>query len=255
MNDLDELVKQGFKDNPNQEIFTISHNNQKMWVKEARVTGSNILHKFIYVITKNPLLTPVAKKGKEESVTFESNKLTRLHSLLIPVPKVVGVKSEYFILEDRGPIIHDLLHKNLLDNTNEVLEKVVVSLAALHNIGEFHGATQLKNLTYLNDCIYFIDFEESFDDSIDVDQLQFRDLFLFLFSLSKENASVDYKKLIYLYIELTNKTNTIEKFHKLISQVSFLMEIIKNKTIWNMLDKDTKSVYKLFKELKDMKTL
>lgn len=125
-------------------------------------------------------------------------------------------------------------------------------MAKIHKQHEFHGATQLKNLTYQNENVYFIDFEESFDTNIGIRELQFRDLFLFLFSLSKEQVTVDYEKLIRSYIVLTNNSDFIERFHKLIKKVSLLMRIIENKTVWKMLDKDTKSVYKLLKILKNI---
>ncbi len=250
MSDLSILVEQGALDNPGEEIYAIFYLGEKLWVKEARKTGSNLLHKFAYQWIKNPLLTPVATKSKIESVQYESSKLKRLHALFLPVPKVITVTNNYFVLEDCGPIIHDLLHQKKLKDPNTIFDQVIVALSKLHNCGEFHGATQLKNLTYTQGKVHFIDFEESFDAKIPLDQLQFRDLFLFLFSLSKEKADCNYIMLIERYITLSGKKSTKKKFKKLLSQVSALMKIIENKTIWKYLDTDTKSVYHLLQSIK-----
>jgi tRNA A-37 threonylcarbamoyl transferase component Bud32 len=134
-------------------------------------------------------------------------------------------------------------------NPMEIFENIIVLLSQLHNAGEYHGGSQIKNFTYSESKIYFIDFEESFSSKAHIDDLQFRDLFLFLFSISKENIKVDFDLLVHTYIDLTEKTDTIEKFQLLISKVRFLLKIIKNTFIWRFLDRDTKSVYRLLKAL------
>ncbi len=250
VNNLHDIIVKKIKNDPKCEIFNIKTEGEKVWVKRARKTGSNLLHKIAYMITKNPIVIPVENKIPQKALKFESSKLKLLHTLSIPVPRVIEITDNYFILEDCGRNIHRLISKKRLSNPSEVLEKSIVQLALLHNTDQFHGGSQIKNFTYKDGKIYFIDFEESFSRDIDIEELQFRDLFLFLFSISKLNMEINYENLIRKYIDLTKKKDVIEKFHTLSSKVNFLMKLVENKTIWNLIDKDTKSVYRLLQDLK-----
>jgi tRNA A-37 threonylcarbamoyl transferase component Bud32 len=246
------LIDERIKKEPNIEIFSIESDNQKIWVKRARKTSSNLLHHLAYTLTKNPILIPVENKNPQEALKFESSKLQELYSLCIPVPKVIQVSKEYFLIEDRGPTVHYLVKNDLLENPTKLFEDIVTQLANLHNLGKFHGGSQIKNFTYKNDTIYFIDFEESFNRDIEIKELQFRDLFLFLFSISKLDIEVDYERLIKKYIALTKNKDIIQKFHTLTSTVSFLIKIVENRIVWSFIDRDTKSVYRLLEKLKSI---
>jgi len=252
VNSMHDIIVKKIKNHPKHEIFHIEVKGKKVWVKRARRTGSNLLHKIAYMITKNPIVIPVEDKTPQEALQFESSKLQRLHKLSIPVPKVIEITENYFVLEDRGSTVYHRIKKNLEDNPEQILEKIIIELSNLHNINEFHGGSQIKNFTYKNDKIYFIDFEESFSRDIDIEELQFRDLFLFLFSISKLNIEVNYENLIQKYIDLTQKKDVIEKFHTLSSKVNFLLKLVENKTIWNLIDSDTKSVYRLLTQLRNI---
>ena len=246
---LQRLIEEKILSTPRIEVFSLDYNGKKHWVKKARKTGSNLLHRFTYTLTKNPILTPVEKKSAKSALQYESSKLKRLHDRNIRVPNVILVEKEYFVIEDCGPNISYLFKKKLVKNPQELLEKAITELAKLHNQNEYHGGPQIKNLTYKNNMVYFIDFEESFSDTINLKDLHFRDLFLFLYSISRRNIEIDYSALLHTYINITNNRTIVSQFQKLIASVSFLMKLLENKFIWNIIDKDTKSVYKLFKQL------
>lgn len=252
MSNLETLINNRLEKDPMLEIFSIEYQGQKVWVKRARKTGSNLFHHLVYKLTKNPLAKPVENKNPKEALKFESSKLKALYELDIAVPKVIHVTENYFVLEDCGPTIEYYIKKNLLDDTMHMLENIITELATLHNKNEFHGGSLLRNFTYKDEKIYFIDFEESFDEESDMKELQFRDLCLFLFSISKAKIEADYQSLLIKYIDLTNNKEVIQKFHELVSKVSFLIKLVENKTIWNNLGKDGKSVFRLLKELKNI---
>ncbi len=252
MSDIGVIIQQGLQQNQNEDVFSIVYENKKLWVKKARMTGSRRFHKLVYGIYKHPLIIPVANKDLKQAVAHESSKIQRLYKLGVSVPKVIKTTNEYFILEDCGPTVNDLMHKQLIDKPMDLFEKIIIELATLHNLKEFHGSSQIKNFTYTDGQVYFIDFEESFDKKVDIEELQFRDLFLFLLSLSRLDGEFNYEKLLQKYIALTHNEKIIGKFHTLITKVSFLMKLIKNKTIWKFLDNDTKGIYKLLLQLKEI---
>jgi len=246
---FDSEVYEQLKALPKLEIFKKNFDNRDLWVKFARPTGSNLFHRFIYRLTKNPILIPVKTKSSLETLQYEVKKLKDLHSKSIQVPLIVHDNDDFFVLEDCGKTVHEQIKYNLIANIDELLIKTIDELAKLHNLNEYHGASQIKNFTYDNSKVYLIDFEESFDDTQDLKTLQFRDLFLFMFSVSKYNVDVDYIKLIQLYIDKTDNRDFFGRFSKLVSSVNFLMKIIELKFIWKILDNDTKSIYKLLKRL------
>lgn len=252
MNHIETIIDKRLTNDPTLEIFNIEYEGKKLWIKKARKTGSNLLHHFVYLLTKNPILIPVENKNPKEALKFESSKLQELYDLSIPVPKVIQVSKEYFVLEDCGLTVNHLIKNNLVDNPTRIFENIITQLARLHNLGKFHGGSQIKNFTYKDEKIYFIDFEEGFNREIDIKELQFRDLFLFLVSLSKAKVEIDYKNLLYKYIDLTNNKDVIQKFHKLASNVNILIKMVENKAVWRILDRDTKSVYRLLKVFKDI---
>jgi len=252
MSELERIILQGLQQNKEEDVFSIVYENKKLWVKKARKTGSRRFHKFAYGIYKHPLIIPVENKDLQQAVAHESSKIQRLYDLGVSVPKIIKTTNEYFILEDCGPTVNDLMHNHLVDTPMDLFEKIIGQLATLHNLKEFHGSSQIKNFTYHDNKVYFIDFEESFDKKTDIKELQFRDLFLFLLSLSRLDGEFDYEKLIQKYISLTGNKDVIQKFHTLISKVSFLMSLIKNKTVWKFLDNDTKGIYKLLLQIKEI---
>jgi len=251
MNDLKELIQEGKERHLNEDVFSIQYQGKKLWVKNARPTGSNTFHKYAYKLIKNPLIVPVNDKSPQEAARYEASKIQRLHTLNIHVPAVIESTDNYFVLEDCGPTINDLMHNDLVPNPMQLFQKVVTELSRLHNINEFHGSSQIKNFTYNSesDSVCFIDFEESFDTSIVIEDLQFRDLILFLLSLSRLKISLDNEPLLDTYIRLTGKKDVLKRFHVLISKVSFLMKIMHYKSIWNLLDNDTKGIYTLLKQI------
>ena len=250
MNDtLQRLVEEKILSTPRVEVFSLDYNGKKLWVKKARKTGSNLLHRFVYSLTKNPILTPVEKKNAKSALQHESSKIQKLSDLGMHVPDVIAIGQEYFVIEDCGPTIFSLLKNKLVENPQHVLEKAITELAKLHTQNKYHGGSQIKNLTYKDGIVYFIDFEESFTDTAVLKDLQFRDLFLFLYSISRAGLEIDYSKLLQIYMEITNDRTLTKQFQKLIASVSFLMTLLENRFIWNIVDRDTKSVYKLFKQL------
>ena len=247
MKNLEKIVQAELDKIPELEIFKVNFEKKYLWIKLARATSSNILHHLTYKFTKNPIFTPVDKKTALQTLKYESSKLKRLYEKSIQVPKVVYLNNDFFALEDCGKTVHEHIKYNLIEDVDSLLVKTMEQLANLHNINEYHGASQIKNFTYQDGKVYLIDFEESFDESIDLKALQFRDLFLFMFSIAKYNIDTDYKKFIELYIEKTGNDDFFERFKELLSKFTFLMNLAQKKIVWKFLDKDSKSVYRLFK--------
>ncbi len=251
MSSLKNTIDDFLRDNPGRDTFKIEHNGEYFWVKKGRETGSNLLQKTAYAISKNPLLIPVSRKSKKETLDYEVAKLERLYSQNISVPEVAYAADNYFVMKDRGDPVYYGLKKRLILDSENIISKCLDLLCSLHGIGEFHGGSQLKNFVLTaNGDVSMLDFEESFSEDVDIKTLFYRDLFLFLFSLAKTGIEIDYKTVMERYIDATGNEYVRERLVKLAGSGSFVMKILENSLLWRIADNDTKSVYKLLKSLK-----
>jgi len=251
-----DYIKEENKNN-DAEIFKTIFNKEKIWIKKARKTQSSKSHKFYYKLFPFEILIPVENKTKKEAVLFETSKIQKFQSLNIHTPIVVFKNEDFFALKDCGKNINTYIRKR--DITKEklyyYLEKTILELSKIHNSGNFHGGAQARNFTYKDNNIYAIDLEDSFDKDINIETLQFRDLVLFLISLTKTRASfnLDYNHIIEHYVLLTQNENFKLRLIELAQKLSWLVSFCDLKFINNLLGRDVKAFMKLFKTLRQLK--
>ena len=222
------------------EIFKFFHENKKYWVKKARETKSNIFHRLFYKLTSFDVLLPVENKTAHSAMLFETNKLNDFNLAGIKAAKVKGRNASFFVLEDCGQnIYYHLKDKNISETEKEdALNKTIESLCKIHNNGFYHGGAQIRNFTYFKNEVYTIDLEDSFNQNIDLETLQFRDFLLFLLSLLKLSGKYDFdfEATIYDYVSKTNNKLFISRLKKTTSKLSFLIPF--GKILKGILSKD-----------------
>jgi RIO-like serine/threonine protein kinase len=196
-----------------------------------------------------PLLIPVESQSPREALEHESTKLRRLAAEGIPVPEVVLQTDSYFVMTHTGPNLRRLLYR---EGAGEPLTRgAFLALASLHRRGEYHGGSQLRNLTWTGEKIAFIDFEEKFDDA-DLEILQLRDLFLLLFAFAKDRIPLDYASHVRVYCEESGNRDFDRRLREMIRPLGWLERIVASPPLWKILDKDTKATYRLFQEIKKL---
>jgi tRNA A-37 threonylcarbamoyl transferase component Bud32 len=252
---LEEFILQNIKSN-HKEIFSIKYQNKKYWIKKARETQSTKIHKFFYFLFKIDVLLPVLYKNAQESIIHEANKIKRLQSLGLSLPNIVFQNENSFVLEDCGETVYSYIRKSDITKKDiyYFINKAIEQLAKIHNANEYHGGAQCRNFTYKDNKVYIIDLEESFDENVDIETLQFRDFLLFILSLTKTRASfeLDYKMIISKYISLTNNYNFPSRLKNLIKKISFLIKLSEMNFIYNLMGKDLKSFFRLIDILKTL---
>ena len=77
------------------------------------------------------------------------------------VPKIVMVGPSYYVMQDTGPTIVNLLHKHNLSEKEriEILENSAEALARLHSKELVHGRPAIKDISYFEGRITFLDLE------------------------------------------------------------------------------------------------
>ncbi|RXK12256.1 kinase [Halarcobacter mediterraneus] len=252
--DFETLVKQEFK-NSQKEIFSLEYQNKKYWIKKGRKTSSNIFHKIFYRLLPFEVLIPVETKTAVESILFETTKLKKFDTLGVDVPKVIASNEEFFVLSDCGRDIYGYLKYSDASQKqfDLYLKKYILALGNIHNLNEYHGGAQSRNFTYSQNKVFAIDLEDSFDKSVDIITLQFRDLLLLLLSMSKiKNYDFSYKEIVYLYVEETNNSHFINKLKDLSKSLRFLIFLYNKDFIKNIMPRDLKDFCRLLKELEEL---
>jgi tRNA A-37 threonylcarbamoyl transferase component Bud32 len=255
---LEEIAKKEFLLNSD-EIFSFEFENQKYWLKKARKTNPNKIQKFFYKFFPFELLIPSLSKTACEALEYETSKLEKFKKLGINTPIVAYKCDDFFVLEDCGRTIHSLIRKSVSqEDLYNYIELMLVELSKIHNCELYHGGSQTRNFTYKDGKIYIIDLEESFDSSIDIETLKFRDFLLFLLSfvkMKKLSFEIDYIYIIDRYKELTNNNNNngiIEKLRKISKKISFFIWLSEISFIKTRLGSDVKNFFKFFKLLNSL---
>lgn len=238
------------------EVFSFTYDNKKYWLKRARATKSPLLHKIYFKIFPFEILLPVETKTPKEALDFETSKIEKFQSFGIKTPHIVVKTDEYFVLEDCGKMVNSYIRKRDIskDEMYYFVDKLVDTLVLIHNNNQFHGGAQARNFIYNNREICVIDFEDSFDKSIDIKLLQFRDLILLLLSFTKTRAGFefDYKYVIESYIEKSSNFEFREKLISMGNKLSWLINLSEIKIIKKILGRDVKGFFKFLKSLKSL---
>lgn len=257
MEKLKLFAKKEFETSKN-EIVSFTFENKNYWLKKARKTKPDKLQNFFYKFIPFELLIPPLKKTERETLSYEISKLEKLYSLGINVPKIVIKESNYFVLEDSGENLNEILRDRSIceEDFYHYTNLATAELCKIHNLGFFHGGSQLRNFTFKNGKVFIIDFEESFKAKTDVKKLQYRDFLLFLLSFLKMKElsfEIDYESIINRYLELSSNFEFKNKLIKLSKKLRFLLWLYKKEFIKKKVGSDVKYFFELIKILINLK--
>ena len=248
---FEAFAMQEYEKNPN-EVFSIEYEGQKYWLKKGRKTSSNWFHRLCYIILNFEILIPVESKSIKQSIEHETNKINLFKNAGIHVPQIKFKNNEFFVMSDVGDSVYRYIKKN--HNTKEelyaYLNKTIDLLCEVHNKGFYHGGAQTRNFTFQNEQVYLIDLEDSFCADVNLKILQFRDLCLFLLSLTKINyTDIDYVYILNRYLDTTKNYSFKEKLFLLCSKLYFIVHLSRKKYLVKFLPNDLKSFAKLVEKL------
>lgn len=239
-----------------QKIERIKHQGQSVWVKRPEATRSSLFHRLIANSTKLTLLMPVQAKTQQESLAFESAKLQTLASLGLPVANVIEQTEHFLYLSDTGLDLRRYLKKTALSQTErtEVILKALKVLASIHNTGHYHAGAQIKNYTIdQQGVVSAIDFEDSFAEHNALIDIQYRDVFLFLMSISPYSDHETFQHVIDSYLSITGKYQIKEKLQYVADRARPLMKLLAWLDTHNKkLSRDIASTYSLLTFLKTL---
>lgn len=192
------------------QVFARRVNGRTVYVKKRRRNKNPVgwlAQRLLYRLTDNLLVVPPSRPIGD-NVEFEAGVLRRLAGQGVPVPDVLHVEADYFVMSDVGRTLEAVL-RDEPEAAARHIAKAVRELRRLHDKGFAHGASQIKNLTVKDGEIHFIDFEENIPDAY-LKKFQMRDLFLFLMSLERHGHDPDLQALCRLYDGDTGESSLAE---------------------------------------------
>ena len=177
MQNLKQYVNEILENRSDERVFSFAFDGQKFWLKriEKCIEGS--------------FLTKIFKPNPYKSFAAEIKKLEILNEANAPAPKLVLKSDEFFVIEDVGEPISQLLKYSNDENfKHEILLKAARALAGLHALNFAHGRPALRDIAIKNDEVKFLDFESKFF-SKDLELQKCRDLLLFIHELYRQKIS------------------------------------------------------------------
>lgn len=133
-----------------------------------------------------------SKGNPKKAFERERDKLHFMNKMQAPVPQLILETPTYFVLQDTGIRLDHVLKEASPTKYSEILQLAGKTLANLHQKDLIHGRPALRDMTYLNGKISFIDFEAPLF-SRHLEWQKVRDLFLLLQNLFKKQ--IDKKEI------------------------------------------------------------
>lgn len=155
--------------NKGERISDFEYQGKRYWLKQ--VEHHSGLMRFL---KPNPL----------EAIKTEVLTLKNMAAQLAPVPKLVLAEEDFFVVEDVGSTVKQWLTEDEISPPcmHQILNDSAKALAGLHAMNLAHGRPALRDISWQDGQVSFIDFEAS-QYKKDIGYQQVRDLLVFIHSL------------------------------------------------------------------------
>ena len=139
------MSEQMIRENPKSRIIDFTLEGQKYWIKRKLGNGRNQLVKY----------------SVEKEFYYEIARMTiagESHPEL--VPNIQVLTPDYMVTLDGGPTLKNILgSKRREEEKKDILGETGAALAALHHDGVIHGRPALRDITYKDGKLTFLDWE------------------------------------------------------------------------------------------------
>lgn len=210
MQSFDVALCHVLAENKGKRVVSFYHEGQKYWLKQ--VEQQKGAEKFL-------------KPFPAKAIQVEIKRLKWLNLRHVPTAKLVCSGDDYFVTTDVGDCISRLLQKNDIseDKKQQVIAQAAHKLAELHNQNLVHGRPAIRDITYLNNQVYFIDFEAKSLFSNLYYQKR-RDVIVFFYSMFQAKLDEKYIRMAMQSYATTNPENWQASL-KLLKRLSFIYYI------------------------------
>lgn len=142
---LRRMADRLISERPSDRVLNFTLDDQKYWIKRKLGNGRNQLVKY----------------SVEKEFYYEIARMTiagRNNPDL--VPEIEVLTPDYMVTKDGGPTVKNWLDSDKSEAEKElILEEAGAALAALHKNGIVHGRPALRDITWNDGVIHFLDWE------------------------------------------------------------------------------------------------
>lgn len=155
--------------NKGERVSNFEYRGKRYWLKQAE-HHSGVMR----MLKPSPL----------EAIKTEVLTLKNMAEKFAPVPKLVLAEKDFFVVEDVGATVKQWLTEEQISKPrmHQILNDSAKALANLHRMSLAHGRPALRDISWQDGHVSFIDFEAS-QYKKDLDYQQVRDLLVFIHSL------------------------------------------------------------------------
>lgn len=160
-------------------------NDRQVWLKQygnrSRRFTLGLLDKLARGLSIDALRPPPHHRG-EQALSNEVRRVRELQAARVNVPDVIGQGHSTLLLADIGASLSSCLKRLRADAParNRLVAMAVQAIADVHAKGLYLGNPAPRNMTFDNECIGFLDFEEDPGEVMTLDSAQARDWLVFL---------------------------------------------------------------------------
>ena len=229
------MAEQLIRENPKERIIDFTLEGQKYWIKRKLGNGRNQLVKY----------------SVEKEFYYEIARMTiagRFHSEL--VPDVVLLTPDYMVTLDGEPTLKNILGSKRREEEKEaILEKTGAALAALHHDHIIHGRPALRDITYRDGRLTFLDWENRLY-SRNRETLKAIDFLLLLQGICRENYREEKSRVAAVRrgYEENGGAETVEDARRFLKSHGFIGSLVHFLSPFRM--KDIESVRKIYDYMK-----
>lgn len=171
---------------PQARTIRAEDSGQVFWVKrrvDSKRTFWHSVQRLLACVFRAPILRVTAIGDGAAALHGEAARLRAFRDRGFLVPEVLAEDDEALVLSDIGPSIPDCLRHTADPQAREtILQRAAAGLAQLHKSGLVHGRPYLRDMTWRDGHVGFLDLEEATEGKIPFASAQARDIWIFLCS-------------------------------------------------------------------------
>jgi tRNA A-37 threonylcarbamoyl transferase component Bud32 len=238
---------------PNARTLCGDFEGRKLWIKQTVPPKARIWHKIqrlVASLTGMPILrATVITDGSHTHLEQEAERLCDFKIQGFDVPEVLAVYKEMMVMTDAGPQLRTLIDQTPeTDKRLELLKQAATTLAKLHKKALAHGRPYLRDMTYNNGQVAFLDLEEDPTKVMSMSEAQARDVWIFLGSCSRYARLPGQKKkydtaLLENLFEVYSAhadPDIIKDLKKLVNFLMPLLKVIEKPYMWDRVGTDAR---------------
>ncbi|MGB0135186.1 serine/threonine protein phosphatase [Dokdonella sp.] len=165
-------------------------NDRKVWLKQygssRRRFTLGVLDRLARSLSIEPLRPPPHYSG-DRALSNELRRVKELQAADVNVPDILGQGRATLLLADIGVSLSSCLKEARSDKAkrDHLVFMAIDAIAGVHAKGLYLGSPEPRNMTFGNECIGFLDFEEDPGEVMHRDVAQARDWLMFVHGVAK----------------------------------------------------------------------